>query len=185
MDLIIQSERLTLLPLQLSDTADMFEYASDPEVARFTSWSAHSDIQDTEGFISHVLSRHQELPGLVHVVFAIRLNTSHQVIGTISIGQTEMNSAHLDYALSQKYWGQGMITEAVKSLIEWAFIEVQMLTEIHSGCLSTNIGSVRVLEKCGFSLRNTYISKRKGKFNNRILETNEYVLLRSKDSIQP
>ncbi len=185
MDLIIRSERLILVPLQLSDAPDVFEYASDPEVARFTSWSAHHSIVDTEAFQGHVLSRHQVIPGLVHVVFAIRLNTSNQVIGTVSISQTEKNSAHLDYALSQHYWGQGLITEAVKNLIEWAFNEIQTLTELHSGCLSMNKGSVRVLEKCGFRLQNSYSSKRTGKFNNQILETNEYILLRSKDSNRP
>lgn len=178
MDLIIQSERLTLMPIQLSDAADVFEYASDPAVSRFTSWPVHQSVQDTEAFLHHVLSRHQETPNHIHIVFAIRLHMNNQVIGTISISQIDSFSAHLDYALSQKYWRQGMITEVVQRLIEWTFSEIHTLTEIHSGCLSTNIGSVKVLEKSGFSLHKTYSSERGGKFHNNVLTTHEYILYR-------
>lgn len=178
MNLSLQSARLIYSPIQLSDAEEVFIYAKEEEVARFTSWEAHQSIQDTEAFLHHVVSRHNETAGCIHIVFAMRLQQSGPAIGTISFRQSSREIAHIDYALSQNYWGQGLVTEAVKNITDWAFIILPELTEIHSGCLIDNRGSVRVLEKCGFRRQNTYYSRRQGKFNNRLLGTGEYVLYR-------
>lgn len=180
MNLSFQSARLAYSPIQLSDAQDVFAYASDEAVARFTSWEAHQSIQDTEAFLHHVLSRHNETEGSIHVVFAMRLKQTGPVIGTVSLSQNNQATAHLDYALARDYWGQGLVTEAVKKMIAWAFEVLSELTEIHSGCLIDNRGSVRVLEKCGFEYQNTDYSKREGKFDNKILGTVEYIFHRKK-----
>lgn len=180
MNLAFQSARLTYSPIQLSDAEDVFAYASDEAVARFTSWEAHQSIQDTEAFLHHVLSRHNETEGCIHVVFAMRLKPSEPVIGTISLSQSSAKVAHIDYALSRNYWGQGLVTEAVESLVEWTFQKLPVISEIHSGCLELNTGSVRVLEKCGFTLQKTYMSQRGEKFNNTMMYTNEYAFYKNK-----
>lgn len=176
MNLSFQSARLAYSPIQLSDAEDVFAYASDEAVAKFTSWNAHQSIQDTEAFLHHVLSRHNETEGCIHVVFAMRLNPTGPVIGTISLSQKNPATAHLDYALARDYWGQGLVSEAVKKITTWAFETLPEMTEVHSGCLLDNQGSVRVLEKCGFKHQNTYYVKREGKFNNKIMGTVEYIL---------
>lgn len=180
MNLSFQSARLAYSPIQLSDAEDVFAYASDEAVAKFTSWEAHQSIQDTEVFLHHVLSRHNETEGCIHVVFAIRFRQSGPVIGTISLSQNKPTTAHLDYALARDFWGQGLVSEAVKKITAWTFEALPELTAVHSGCLIDNRGSVRVLEKCGFEYQNTDYSKREGKFDNKILGTVEYIFHRKK-----
>ena len=65
------------------------------------------------------------------------------------------NSAKLiSYALSEAYWYQGLMTEAVARAVRYAFedLRAEVLTAFH---LPENIGSRRVLEKCGFQYETT------------------------------
>lgn len=82
----------------------------------------------------------------------------------------------MDYALGRFYWNQGITTEALKGVLEWAFPTISSLEYIHSGCLSKNIGSSRVLEKAGFKIKERYSSIRGGKFDNNCLETTTFEL---------
>jgi ribosomal-protein-alanine N-acetyltransferase len=54
----------------------------------------------------------------------------------------------LGYFIKEKYWNKGIITEALKKLMEFAFLENNVY-RISTGCLKENIGSERVMQKCG------------------------------------
>ena len=54
----------------------------------------------------------------------------------------------LGYALKEKFWGKGFATEATKKMIEFAF-EKDNVYRISAGCLKDNIGSEKVMVKCG------------------------------------
>ena len=51
--------------------------------------------------------------------------------------------------LSKAYWGQGLMPEAVKAVINWLFSE-EKLDFIIVGHFDRNAQSRRVIEKCGF-----------------------------------
>ena len=81
-----------------------------------------------------------------------------KVIGSLGIEEySEENYPELDalqgreigYVLSKPYWGQGLMPEAVKTVIDWLFNEVQ-LDFIIVGHFDRNAQSKRVIEKCGF-----------------------------------
>ena len=81
-----------------------------------------------------------------------------KVIGSLGIeAYSEENHPELDalqgreigYVLSKAYWGQGLMPEAVKTVIDWLFNEVQ-LDFIIVGHFDHNAQSRRVIEKCGF-----------------------------------
>ena len=55
----------------------------------------------------------------------------------------------LGYRFTQKYWGKGYATEAVRLLIKFAFEELDLL-RIYAKIYEYNIGSMKVLEKTGF-----------------------------------
>ena len=81
-----------------------------------------------------------------------------KVIGSLGIEEySEENYPELDalqgreigYVLSKAYWGQGLMPEAVKAVIDWLFNEIQ-LDFIIVGHFDRNTQSKRVVEKCGF-----------------------------------
>src|SRR5579875_4210643 len=55
----VETPRLLLRPMSLDDAEDMFAYASDPQVVRFTSWNVHQSIDDTRAFLQHTVDAYR------------------------------------------------------------------------------------------------------------------------------
>jgi len=87
------------------------------------------------------------------VSFAIR-NVDAKLIGVVSADNLELGDTHkteIGYWLARDYWGQGIMTDAVKAYVNYAFEELGLL-KLVAHCFELNIGSARVLEKNGFKL---------------------------------
>ena len=59
------------------------------------------------------------------------------------------DECELGYWIGKPFWGQGLMSEAVKELLRHAFEECAM-TKVWCGYYDGNIRSKRVQEKCGF-----------------------------------
>ena len=82
----------------------------------------------------------------------IELKDSHEQVG--SIGYTVMKDTPVGkivgagYFIYPKFWGKGYTTEAFQRVLEFAFSENNVY-RVSTGCLAENIGSERVMQKCG------------------------------------
>jgi len=82
----------------------------------------------------------------------VELIDSHEQVG--SVGYTVTNNTpmgkmiHAGYFIYPKFWGKGYTTEALKRVLEFAFLENDVY-RVSTGCLAENIGSERVMQKCG------------------------------------
>ncbi|MHB1132096.1 MAG: GNAT family N-acetyltransferase [Chloroflexota bacterium] len=149
----IQTVRLTLRRLQAADIPDVFNYASDPEVARFTSWEPHETIAATEVFFERAMARYANgKPG----PWGIQHHGNGRIIGTCGFQSWEEahSRAEIAYAVARPYWGQGYATEASRALISFVF-EKMGLNRIHSTCRLENVASWRVMEKLGMRREGT------------------------------
>ena len=80
--------------------------------------------------------------------------TPQEAIGGIGISinkDVHRLTAELGYWLAEPYWGKGFMTEAVGKFCDYAF-ECFGLVRIYAEPYANNQGSVRVLEKAGFTL---------------------------------
>lgn len=59
-------------------------------------------------------------------------------------------TVELGYGVNPSAWGRGFATEAARALTEWALAQPDV-RRVTAECLDTNAGSVRVLEKAGFT----------------------------------
>lgn len=85
-------------------------------------------------------------------IFAIEVQG--KAVGSIGIHpQTDVNrkNAELGYWLGEKYWGRGIITGAVKMMVDFGFKTFD-ITRIFARPFGTNTASQKVLEKAGFKL---------------------------------
>lgn len=73
------------------------------------------------------------------------------VIGLIKQKDVYRLSAELGYWIGEPYWGQGITTQAVKLMINYAFERLKLI-RLFSGVFDYNKASQRVLEKAGFKL---------------------------------
>ncbi|MBU1099684.1 MAG: GNAT family N-acetyltransferase [Bacteroidetes bacterium] len=83
--------------------------------------------------------------------FAITNN--NECIGCIGLTLQEdifSHSAEIGFWIGEDFWGKGIATLAAKALINYGFIELS-LDRIFAYVYSSNIGSIRVLEKCGLN----------------------------------
>jgi len=91
-------------------------------------------------------------------------------IGLIIGKDIERKSSEVGYWLGEDYWGKGIVSSALKCIVEFAFNELKV-ERIFAVPLEHNIASRRVLEKNGFVLegilRNSVIKS--GKIYNRAL----------------
>jgi [ribosomal protein S5]-alanine N-acetyltransferase len=59
-------------------------------------------------------------------------------------------SAEMGYWLAEEYWGKGIVTDAVRQMVDYGFRNFD-LNRIFARPFSTNIASQRVLEKAGLA----------------------------------
>ena len=80
--------------------------------------------------------------------------TSKEAIGEIGFSiQPDVHcySGEISYWLGEEYWGQGITTQALQAVIEYAF-KVKGLKRLYADIIEYNYASQRVLQKCGFQI---------------------------------
>ena len=169
--LVIETERLLLRPFKQADLNDFYEYASVDGVGQMAGWNPHSNVEESRMILGSFI-KHKK-------TFALEYNG--KVIGSLGIEEyCEENYPELDvlqgreigYVLSKAYWGQGLMPEAVKAVINWLFNE-EHLDFIIVGHFDRNTRSKRVVEKCGFQyIKNTKFETRYDTVENSM----EYIL---------
>ena len=170
-DVVLTTPRLTLRPWRETDLQDFYEYARVDGVGQMAGWNPHKDVAESRIILSHFIEgRH---------VFA--LEHQGKVIGSLGVEKynedyypelAELQGREIGYVLSKAYWGQGLMPEAVKAIIDWLFVEVK-LDFIVVGHFHWNNQSRRVIEKCGFTfIKNTHFETRYGTVENSV----EYIL---------
>lgn len=128
--------------------------------------------QDGKDFISAMLSADE------NETFAFAITVDNSVIGSIGIFRQEnihRQTAELGYYIAEEYWGNGIMTEAVRQICEYVFRESDII-RIYAEPFAYNIASCRVLEKAGFQYEGTLRSN--AVKNGKVLDMKMYSLLK-------
>lgn len=141
----LATPRLALRPMRVDDAPDVFAYAVEPDVLRYTTGTTPAHVDETSAFLRGALSAPDTR------MWAIQLRDDPIVIGAIELGFASPPVGSIHYALARPHWRRGLMTEAVTAVCDWAFASVPHMTEIRTSVVEVNFASARVLEKCGFS----------------------------------
>ena len=141
-----------LRPLRPADAPAWYAYLSDPAVTGLTSYdvaSVESVARLIEAYAAGYVERRSNR-------WAIADKGSDLLIGTCGFytWDAQHARAELGYDLAQAYRGRGIITEAVRAALRWAFEQLQV-NRIQATVMVGNAASARVLEKCGFRREGT------------------------------
>lgn len=86
-------------------------------------------------------------------------NKRKEHIGEIGYTVTDFTPVgklvHLGYFIYPQYWGNGYTTEALLEVMKYAFLKNDVY-RITTGCLKENIGSEKVMLKCGMTKEGEY-----------------------------
>ncbi|GEM_PF-576187 len=69
-------------------------------------------------------------------------------------GLSDIGEAEIGYGIQSIYEGNGFMTEATKLLTNWAFEDKRCLAVTAKNVLLSNVGSQKILQKCGFVINN-------------------------------
>jgi len=147
----------------LDDVESLVKYANNINVANnlTNQFPNPYHFDDGKRFIQKAL---KDMPGRI---FAIEVNgEAAGGIGIFQQSDIHVKNMELGYWLAEIYWGKGIMSEAVKQIVEYGF-KTFRIDRIYAKPFGTNIASHKVLEKAGFKLE--------GKFEKTIFKNGEYL----------
>ena len=153
---ILETERLILRRMKVEDAGDMYEYACQPEVTKYLTWSPHTSRDYTRDYLTYVQKQYEEGE---YYDWALIYKEEMKMIGTCGFTSfdDENNAGEIGYVLNPDYWGKGLAAEAVREVMKFGFQRLN-LHRIEAKHIEGNNQSRRVMEKCGMSYEGTHRS---------------------------
>ena len=145
----LRTERLLLRPFTLDDVGDVLEYTNDPEWARYQV--NIPPVPYTRKNAEALVAMFSD-PSNWETLQIFATTFEGKVIGEIALNQRDEDRqnerAELTYSLSRQHWGKGLMTEAARAVMNWAF-QTYSFNWMFAYCDPRNVRSRRVLEKLG------------------------------------
>lgn len=145
----LETDRLILRGMRVSDAADMYDYARRPSVTEYLTWNPHGSLEETREYLTYVGQRYRTGD---FYDWSLVCKEDGRMIGTC--GFTSFNcpsdSAEIGYVLSPPYQGKGLATEAVRCVLAFGFEELS-LHRIEAHFIEGNQASRRLMERVGMS----------------------------------
>ena len=159
MNLQLETNRLLLRPLELSDANSMFEMDKNPEVHKYLWQNPTKTIDENIKVIEMVQKQYNE-NNIGR--FATILKESNEFIGWTGIkfvndhienGNT--NFYDYGYRLNEKFWNKGYATEASIAWLEYGF-NTMRIDVMNAYTHFENGASNHILQKVGFNFMENY-----------------------------
>ncbi len=143
----IETERLILRPMRVSDAADMFRYARRSDVTTYLLWFPHPSQSYTEEYLRYIEKRYR-LGEFFD--WGVVDKESGRMIGTCGFTRFDYphNVGEIGYVLSPEFHGKGLGTEAASRVLRFGFEELS-LHRIEVKFMQGNEASLRVSQKLG------------------------------------
>ncbi|MEV6287848.1 GNAT family N-acetyltransferase [Kribbella sp. NPDC051770] len=146
--MILQTNRLELVPLGPEHADDLWSVYSDPQVARYVG----GDSLTPESTRAQTERCAREWAERGYGQSAVIVKETGQLVGRIGLSHwPEWQEVELGYALRQSAQGQGLAREGARAWIEWArgnLADDHLTAVIHPD----NAPSARLAEHLGFTL---------------------------------
>ncbi|MDE7360990.1 MAG: GNAT family N-acetyltransferase [Oscillospiraceae bacterium] len=139
----VESERLILRPLTVSDAEAAFEWVSDERVARYMVYTVYSSVEQVREWLRFV-----ETDASTYN-FGFERKSDGLLIGSGDVGPDRKNGCWgFGYNFRYDCWGHGYATEAVRAMMKFAHerFGAERFVSSHA---EPNKASGRVMEKCG------------------------------------
>ena len=153
----LTTPRLRLRKLTMRDAPDIYRYSRDAEVARHVLWDAHRSIGESRAYLRYMLRRYRSREP---ASWGIEYLPEGRVIGTIGFMwiQEDNAAAEVGYSLARDYWNRGIMTEALRAVIQYGFDDMA-LNRIEAQHETTNPASGAVMRKCHMQKEGTLRSR--------------------------
>lgn len=147
----IMTDRMILRPFEFSDSEAVFNYARNPNVAKWVTWEPHKSLADSMAFIRFAHDNYLKGNTVDPLAITLKSNPGY-VIG--AVGAFWVNRPHkimeLGATLSEEYWGKGLMVEALRALVDHCWKNSDVV-RIQSRCKLGNLQSRKMMQKMGMT----------------------------------
>lgn len=130
--------QIELNDTNVSDLEILFEFQTDAEANHLAAFT-QKDSNDKDAYVKKYTKLLSDETVNNKTIFF-----NNEIVGSIAKFEIE-GEAEITYWISKDFWGKGI---ASKSLTQ--FLEIEKTRPIYGRVAFDNIGSQKVLEKCGF-----------------------------------
>ena len=171
---ILESERLRFRKLTNDDAPEILVLRGNPETMKFIPRPL---VVDTEGALAHIKMINDKIDENIDINWAVTEKGSDKCIGIMGFYRTQPEHfrTELGYMITPEHNGKGYVTEAVKTLLDFAFNTLNFHS-IVAVIDSRHVASERVLQKVGFVKEAHF--KEDFYYNNEFTDTVMYGLLK-------
>lgn len=174
----LSSNRLLLRQITPADVNEMFALRSNPDVMKYLARPLCNNLDEAMALINII---EQKLETNEGINWAITIKGSNTLIGFI--GHYRIKWEHfrseIGYMLSPEFQGKGIVSEAVKLIVDYGFKEMKMHS-LEAVIDPANTASARVLEKNDF-IKEAHFKENEF-FEGKFIDSVIYSLLKKQDS---
>lgn len=157
----IETERLILRNIQLSDIDGMFELDSDPEVHQYLGNKPFTSKSQSEEIIKDIIKQYHDFGigrwGLINKQTHEFMGWSGLKLNTITLnGHT--NFYDVGYRIIRRFWGKGYATESSIAALDYGFNTLNIDT-IYGITEKGNEASHKILLKIGLNYIEDFYDK--------------------------
>jgi [ribosomal protein S5]-alanine N-acetyltransferase len=144
----LETKRLFLRRVAVTDLAEIRQLRGNPETMKFIPRPL---VTSDEEALEHFKLIDDKIEKNEGINWAITIKGNPKLIGIIGHYriQPENHRCEIGYMIMPEYNGQGIVTEAIKAVLEYGFDDLNMHS-IEAVIDPDNIASERVLQKNGF-----------------------------------
>ena len=141
---ILESERLRFRRLTNEDAPEIIVLRGNPETMKFIPRPL---VVDTEGALAHIKMINDKIDENIDINWAVTEKGSDKCIGIMGFYRTQPEHfrTELGYMITPEHNGNGYVTEAVKTLLDFAFNSLSFHS-IVAVIDSRRVASERVLQ---------------------------------------
>ncbi|MBQ8110914.1 MAG: GNAT family N-acetyltransferase [Clostridia bacterium] len=170
---VLRTPRLILRPWRADDLEDFYAYARVDGVGQLAGWRPHANMEESRRILNMFIAERR----------TFCLEYEGRAVGSVGIETypedrfawlAALKGREIGYVLAKDLWGRGLMTEAVRAVIDYLFEEVG-LDFIVLAHYERNARSRRVIEKCGFTFAHRAV---RGTMLGTAEDSLEYLLLR-------
>ena len=140
----LRTPRFVLSAPRDDDSDAVFRACQDPELQKYTTVPVPYTAVDAAAFVNDYVP--QAWQSGTEYVYGIRLRPDAALMGVVA-WQRERGA--IGYWLGAQYRGRGVMTEAVRGLLDWVFTHDD-IDLLHWEAYAGNVGSAVVAQRAGF-----------------------------------
>ncbi len=148
----LTTERLILIPPDISFSEDVYTYSGNPLFYSLIGAKKPESIAQSQKFVEMLIDDNKSKK---RCYWMIAHRTENKVIGTIGLIFAKQSYIEIGYGLSADFWGQGLFSEAAKAVLDYAD-KTLTIKELFVRTRADNIRSVKAAEKIGFKVIKQY-----------------------------